>query len=107
MHPLTHETSPPLEQQRQQLKHSLRQSPCNIVHRPARQSVWGRVIHTLLHRLINNDEPRITQLTIGNTEVWKVYDPVHRCHHSFKTEDDVRVWLEQRHYQTFERSQHY
>jgi hypothetical protein len=99
MNSFTYETNTLLEQQRQQLENTLRQGPCEIVHRPARPPFWARAAQALLHWLTNHDEPRIKHRVTGNTEVWRVYDPVNRRRRAFKTEDEVRVWLEQRHYQ--------
>ncbi|ASC73242.1 hypothetical protein XM38_042040 [Halomicronema hongdechloris C2206] len=29
---------------------------------------------------------------------YRVYDPYHRSHHTFRAENEVRIWLEERHY---------
>ncbi|MEB3210449.1 MAG: hypothetical protein VKL39_03815, partial [Leptolyngbyaceae bacterium] len=59
---------------------------------------WSRAAQILIDLLDASDELRIYYETSGHSQVWKVYDPVAGRLHRFATEDEVRVWLEQRHH---------
>jgi hypothetical protein len=57
----------------------------------------GRVGYQLVKFLAGNREPKITQYRDrhGNS-YYEIYDPVSGNRHSCATEQEVRVWLEQR-----------
>jgi hypothetical protein len=102
MNPFTHETNSFLEQQRQQLEKVLRQTPCQEPLSLSRfRKFWQGVIDIAVYWLIPTNEPRIRQRRVGHTTIWTVYDPVHHRTYSFLTEEDVRIWFDQRHYQSF------
>jgi len=99
MNSFTYETSTRLEQQRQQLENLLHQGNCETVYCPSRlYKFWSRFINAVIHRLTAGDEPRISLNTVGDAEVWKVYDPVDSSLHYFTHENEVRAWLDQRYY---------
>lgn len=99
MNSFTHDSQTLLEQRRQRLEATLRQTTEQIVHRPSRlRQVFNHIGHALVHWLTQGDTPRIQRFTQGETEVWKVYDPIDHRTHYFTQEDDVRSWLDQRYY---------
>jgi len=99
MNSFTYETKTRLEQHRQQLENLLHPSNCEIVYRPSRlHKFWSQCINVVIQRLTAGNEPRISLRTVGDTEVWKVYDPVDSSLHYFTHEDEVRAWLDQRYY---------
>ncbi|HEY9814952.1 MAG TPA: hypothetical protein V6D20_03990 [Candidatus Obscuribacterales bacterium] len=98
MHSPTHDAQALLEQDRQRLETSLHQKADCIDDRPSRlRQFLNGVGQALVNWLIQEDIPRIHRF-IGETEVWKVYDPSDRSTHYFDREDDVRVYLERRYY---------
>ncbi|NEO25809.1 MAG: hypothetical protein F6K03_02640 [Kamptonema sp. SIO4C4] len=57
---------------------------------------WTQGLMSLLE---GSDEPHITLCKSAKGETyWRVYDPKHRFTAMFATEQEVRVWLEQRYY---------
>jgi hypothetical protein len=65
---------------------------------------WRDALETGLNRLVallsGSSEPQVTTLVDrGGQQQWHVYDPVLNHHHTFTSEQEVRVWLEQRYYQ--------
>lgn len=100
MNGFTHNPNARLEQQRQQLENLLQQDACQTVQRPSRwRQFWSQTANALVHWLTAGNEPRIHHLTVGDTEVWKIYDPGDDSVHYFTAEDDVRIWLDQRYHQ--------
>lgn len=64
---------------------------------PSRWQRWG---HTLFRYFLGSQEPRIvTKVDRDGQPIYEVYDPIDRRHHTFSSEHDVRVWLEERYYQ--------
>jgi hypothetical protein len=61
--------------------------------------VWSRVFQALAQRFIHSHEPQITLKHHSDGEYWHVYDPITQKAATLSTEDDVRVWLEQRYAQ--------
>jgi len=54
----------------------------------------------LLRRLTHDDEPRIHYHQNGFGQgYWQVYDPVNQSRYRFSSEQEVRIWLEQRYSQ--------
>lgn len=57
---------------------------------------WGMA---LLRYFTGSQQPHITvKSDRAGQSFYEVYDPVDRQHHIFGTEQEVRVWLEQRYY---------
>lgn len=99
MNSFTHDTHTLLEQRRQQLENTLRHSSAKFVERPSRlQKVLNDLGQTLVRWLTQGDAPRISLSTQGDTEIWRVYDPVNTSTHYFNSENEVRDWLDQRYY---------
>ncbi|MDB9313306.1 hypothetical protein PN462_09365 [Spirulina sp. CS-785/01] len=70
----------------------------SVLHHPlvSRLQRWGQEVISALE---GSDEPRVTLCRSAKGETyWKVYDPKHRFTAMFATEQEVRVWLEQRYY---------
>lgn len=56
-------------------------------------------IEALLSSFVGSNQPQVRMACDRQGQLyWQVYDPVNRAHHRFDTEDEVRVWLEQRYY---------
>jgi hypothetical protein len=57
--------------------------------------LWDAMVETILRQ----DQPKIyaKQNQFGDT-YWKIYDPFSQSSKYFKTEQDVRIWLEKRFY---------
>jgi len=53
----------------------------------------------LMHWLTGGTMPQVSKEMRGNTEVWKVYDPVAHRTRVFDDIDGLRVWMEARYYQ--------
>ena len=67
---------------------------------PASRSRWSRWGQALLNYFVGSQDPRITtkQDDAGHL-YYEVYDPVDRCQYRFDSEQEVRVWLDERYYQ--------
>jgi len=64
---------------------------------PSRWQRWGQA---LFRYFLGAKEPRIvTKIDRDGHLFYEVYDPIDRRHHTFGSEHDVRVWLEERYYQ--------
>ena len=64
---------------------------------PARWQRWGRA---LFRYFLGSREPHIvTKRDRDGNPYYDVYDPIDRRHHTFGSEHEVRVWLEERYYQ--------
>lgn len=65
------------------------------------QRQLGRRGAALLRYFAGSKEPRIAvkRDLYGDGSFYEVYDPVDGLYHIFATEQEVRVWLEQRYYQ--------
>jgi hypothetical protein len=64
------------------------------------QGSWQRVGQDLWRYFCGSQEPRITRQCDRTGHVYfKVYDPVDRQHYEFGSEQELRIWLEQRYYQ--------
>lgn len=59
----------------------------------------GRLSHRLMQWLTTGSMPRVTKEMQGDTEVWKVYDPISHVTRHFVEENDLRIWMEARYYQ--------
>ena len=58
---------------------------------------------TLYDLLIHNSEPIISgRRDFKGTHHYRVYDPVYEKTYRFTSEDEVRIWLEQRYYRHFD-----
>lgn len=100
MESFTHNRQHLLEQQRQQLERTFRQNARPTVDRPARlQQLINRAGKALVHWLTAGNAPRISLSTQGETQVWKVYDPIDNSTYYFDEENQVRDWLDHRFYQ--------
>jgi hypothetical protein len=62
-------------------------------------TLWNRFWNTLGHILTQSSEPSITQKRdrFGH-DSFRVYDPMTRKYGEFSSEQEIRVWLEQRYY---------
>ena len=58
-----------------------------------------RATDAFAHWLTTGSMPRISKAMQGDTEVWKVYDPVSNQTLYFDQENSLRVWMEERYYQ--------
>jgi hypothetical protein len=61
-------------------------------------TLLARIGKHVMHWLTTGSLPRITKTMQGDTEVWKVYDPITNRTHYFDDEADLRVWMEERYY---------
>ncbi len=88
-----------LDLQRQRFEVLLKH-PVNTAYDPGRIGAllenWGQ---TLVHWLTTGSMPKITKYAQGDTDVWKVYDPMSNRTLYFDHEDALRVWMDQRYYQ--------
>lgn len=89
----THYSSYDLEQQRQQLETLVRPQPSPLI------TALQRCGQTLVQFLTNGHNPCIQQRRQNGTLVWRVYDPMTQQIQRFYSEDDLRIWLEERYYQ--------
>lgn len=88
-----------LDQKRSSLGPALRQRNYKTDYHPSRlMQLLAKSLTAVMHWLTAGNELRISRRTVGNIEVWKVYDPMNNSVHSFTTENDLRSWLEQRYY---------
>jgi hypothetical protein len=58
-----------------------------------------RVMNGIAHWLTTGSMPHISKTVQGDTEVWKVYDPVSSRTLYFDQENALRIWMEERYYQ--------
>lgn len=65
------------------------------------KSRLSRLGQNVLRYFVGSQEPRITaQRDRGGYILnYKVYDPVSQSHYTFDSEQELRVWLDQRYYQ--------
>ena len=67
---------------------------------PESQSRWQRWGQTLVNYFAGSQDPRITTRQDDEGRLYyEVYDPVVRSHYRFDSEQEVRVWLDERYYQ--------
>ncbi|MBD1910814.1 MULTISPECIES: hypothetical protein [unclassified Leptolyngbya] len=88
---------------RKSLEQSLEQllSPTTAAHYPNRaKQAWLQPLLTkLLNFFTGNQSVCIEQRRDRNgNSFWYAYDPATRSHHQFDTEQEVRIWLDQRFY---------
>jgi hypothetical protein len=59
----------------------------------------GQLWEAMVENILRQDQPKIyvKQNQFGDT-YWKIYDPFSQSSKYFKTEQDVRIWLEKRFY---------
>ena len=89
-----------LDLQRERLEALLLNHPTNTAYRPGRLGqLLSQLGQRLVHWLADGSTPKISKRTNGDTEVWKVYDPVADRTLYFDQEDAVRIWIDERHYQ--------
>ncbi|NJR58283.1 MAG: hypothetical protein HC769_05125 [Cyanobacteria bacterium CRU_2_1] len=63
-------------------------------------SIFDRLWQSLLNGFLGNSEPKIYQKRDRYGDVYfRVYDPMTGTSSSFKSEQEVRIWLDQRYYQ--------
>jgi hypothetical protein len=86
-----------IEQQRQRLEKIVHQgTPSSAPHRKRWQQLLTQAANAWVHWLTAGNAPRIQRAIVGETEIWRVYDPVDQRTHYFDQEHEVRVWLDQR-----------
>jgi hypothetical protein len=61
--------------------------------------IWNRFWHALGRILTQSSDLSVTQRRddFGN-ESFRVYDPMTRKYSAFSSEQEIRIWLEQRYY---------
>lgn len=86
-----------LEKERQQLERTLQTSAVKSAQSQLLDYLkdWGMA---LVNALAPSQEPRVKVIDSANGSIWKVYDPVSHQSHLFATEDELRIWLEERYY---------
>lgn len=82
-----------LEQRRRHLE--------TLIQTPQTSYSLGKALTQLGQGMVNwlttGSQPRITKTQAGDTEIWKVHDPISQQLLCFDHEDQVRTWLESRH----------
>ncbi|MBD0267597.1 MAG: hypothetical protein ICV77_04805 [Cyanobacteria bacterium Co-bin8] len=75
--------------------------PIPFKHEAApKSSLFQRLLESVLNTLSPHEQPRIRCYTTRQGQpAWSVYDPLNRTTHQFVSEEEVRIWLEQRYYQ--------
>lgn len=64
-------------------------------------SIWSRLWNGLFQLLMPKTEPRIVQKCEPNgNEYYQVYDPVTGNSKTFGSEEETRIWLDRRFYET-------
>ena len=64
------------------------------------QQIRHQVWHNLVNYLTRPPEPRVQKKCNHRGKIWwKVYDPYTNRSAEFSSEAEVRMWLDQRHYQ--------
>ncbi|MBD3883495.1 hypothetical protein IFO70_17135 [Phormidium tenue FACHB-886] len=58
-------------------------------------NVW----QSLISYLAGSSEPHVWKTQAADGSHWQVFDPIAQRKLTFDSEADVRVWLEERHYQ--------
>jgi hypothetical protein len=61
-----------------------------------RNSIWNQIGQTFRHWLNTSPEPRVRMKYHAGQTYWQVYDPTTQRSEQLATEQEVRVWLEQR-----------
>ncbi|MFE4106894.1 hypothetical protein [Almyronema epifaneia] len=81
------------------LKANKAASPTN---RLAQMAPLARTLATqLLNWLAANDQPQINERYCSKQgRYWEVYDPITQSRQTFDSEQALRVWLEQRYYES-------
>jgi len=64
-----------------------------------RSSIWQTLGYRLMSYFSGSSDPQIRQRTYGNQLVWHVYDPITGREWKFSTEQEVRIWLDERYNQ--------
>lgn len=59
-------------------------------------SAWQSLGYRLMSYFSGSTEPQIRQRTYGDRLIWHVYDPITQQQMQFSSEQEVRVWLDQR-----------
>ncbi|MBD1911171.1 MULTISPECIES: hypothetical protein [unclassified Leptolyngbya] len=59
-------------------------------------SAWQSLGYRLMSYFSGSSEPQIRQRTYGDQLVWHVYDPMTQQQMQFSSEQEVRMWLDQR-----------
>ena len=65
-------------------------------HSEKSSSTWQTLGLRLMSYFSGSSEPQIRQRTYGDQLVWHVYDPVTQQETQFSSEQEVRIWLDQR-----------
>ncbi len=94
MNSYTNSNQLPLEQQRRHLE-ALIQTP--QTSRDGLGKALTQLGQGMVNWLTQGSQPRITTTQRGDTEMWKVQDPIDGQVLYFDHEDQVRAWLEGRH----------
>jgi hypothetical protein len=64
-----------------------------------KSSVWQQMAQAIGNWFNTSPEPRIRHKYQAGQSYWQVYDPTTQRSERFATEQEVRVWLEQRYNQ--------
>ncbi|MBE9156972.1 hypothetical protein IQ265_09045 [Nodosilinea sp. LEGE 06152] len=63
------------------------------------QRIVTSVLLTLTALFIQGHQPKIRETVSGGNKTWQIYDPTTHQKATFYSEDDVRIWLENRYRQ--------
>lgn len=89
-----------LEHHRSRLEALIGRTDYTTAYHPKQLGVLlSRVADGVMHWLTTGSMPKISKEMQGETEVWRVYDPVSNRTRYFDNEDGLRVWMEERYYQ--------
>jgi hypothetical protein len=61
-----------------------------------KESIGNRMVQMLIHQFVHSGEPKITLKGNLGHQYWTVYDPGTQQSATLATEQEVRIWLEQR-----------
>lgn len=77
-------------------KQDVKPAKQNSIKLPGLEQLWNSVLEILT----KSPEPKVYQKHDRNGKLYfQVYDPIARQSSTFNTEQEVRIWLDQRYYQ--------
>lgn len=89
-----------LEHRRSRLEALVGRSNYITAYHPSQLSrLFSHMFSGIVDWLTKGSMPHISKTMQGDTEVWKVYDPVSNRTLYFEQENALRVWMEERYYQ--------
>jgi len=88
-----------LQRQRDRLE-ALLNRPTYTAYHPTRIiPLVGRLGKSIVNWMTTGSMPQISKEMQGETEVWRVYDPIAHRTLYFDREETVRAWMDQRYYE--------